>query len=141
MSPTRSWPSPSHAAGSHDWLPQNNWVPGPPERRDRWIQFAQSLLTVAHQPRAGCIRLVLRLHIISFIKRAGLYNTLYLIFVLFKYMYMCVRSGNIVSSSFCVYNGVKQGGILSPTLFNVYMDSLSTSLNSTNIGGILVANF
>ena len=23
-----------------------------------WIQFAQSLLTVAHQPRAGCIRLV-----------------------------------------------------------------------------------
>ena len=43
---------------------------------------------------------------------------------------------------FCVSNGVKQGGILSPTLFNVYMDSLSTSLNSTNIGGggILVAN-
>ena len=41
---------------------------------------------------------------------------------------------NIVSSSFCVSNGVKQGGILSPTLFNVYMDSLSTSLNSTNIG-------
>ena len=30
---------------------------------------------------------------------------------------------------------MKQGGILSPTLFNVYMDSLSTSLNSTNIGG------
>ena len=28
--------------------------------RIRWIQFAQSLLTVAHQPRAGCIRLVLR---------------------------------------------------------------------------------
>ena len=48
---------------------------------------------------------------------------------------MCVRWGNIVSSSFCVSNGVKQGGILSPTLFNVYMDSLSTSLKSTNIGG------
>ena len=30
---------------------------------------------------------------------------------------------------------MKQGGILSPTLFNVYMDSLSTSLNSTHIGG------
>ena len=48
---------------------------------------------------------------------------------------MCIRWGNIVSSSFCVSNGVKQGGILSPTLFNVYMDSLSASLNSTDIGG------
>ena len=54
MSPARSWLSASHAAMSHDW------VPGPPERQDkRWIQFAQSLLTVTHQPRAGCIRLVL----------------------------------------------------------------------------------
>ena len=54
---------------------------------------------------------------------------------------MCVRWGNIVSSSFCLSNSVKQGGILSPTLFNVYMDSLSKSLNTTNIGGILVAKF
>ena len=35
-----------------------HWVAGPQERRDRWIQFAQSPQTVAHQPRAGCIRLV-----------------------------------------------------------------------------------
>ena len=41
-------------------------------------------------------------------------------------------------SSVGVSNGVKQGGILSPTFFNVYMDSLSTSLNSTNIGGGLI---
>ena len=39
-------------------FPQNTWGPGPPEMRDRWIQFAQSLWTVAHQPRAGCIHLV-----------------------------------------------------------------------------------
>ena len=44
---------------------------------------------------------------------------------------------DIVSSSF----DVKQGGIISPTLKNIYMDSLGTSLNSTNIGGILVTNF
>ena len=31
------------------------WVAGPLGRQDRWVQFAQ---TVAHQPRAGCIRLV-----------------------------------------------------------------------------------
>ena len=30
---------------------------------------------------------------------------------------------------------LKQGGILSPALFNIYMDGLSTSLNSSNIGG------
>ena len=44
MSPARSWRSASHSAVSHDWLPKN-WVPGPPESRIRWIQFAQSLLT------------------------------------------------------------------------------------------------
>ena len=59
MSPARSRRSASHAAGTHGWLPPKNWVGGPPERRDRWIQFAQSPPpTVAHQPRAGCIRLV-----------------------------------------------------------------------------------
>ena len=32
----------------------------------------------------------------------------------YSHQQMCVRWGNIVSSSFCVSNGVKQGGILSP---------------------------
>ena len=48
---------------------------------------------------------------------------------------MCIRWGNAYSSLFSVSNGVKQGGILSPILFNVYMDDLSVSLNSSNIGG------
>ena len=25
----------SHAVGSHDWLPQKNWGPRPPERQDK----------------------------------------------------------------------------------------------------------
>ena len=65
MSPARSRRSASHAAGTYGWLPQTNWAAGPPERRGRWIQFAQcspgqspDCGTVAHQPRAGCIRLV-----------------------------------------------------------------------------------
>ena len=38
MSPARSRHSASHAAGTHGWLPQKT---GRPERRGRWIQFAQ----------------------------------------------------------------------------------------------------
>ena len=35
---------------------------------------------------------------------------------------MCVRWSGIVSQGFHVTNGVRQGGILSPFLFNVYLD-------------------
>ena len=48
---------------------------------------------------------------------------------------MHIRWGNTISTSFCVSNGVKQGGIISPVLFNVYMDDLSCALNRSNIGG------
>ena len=41
---------------------------------------------------------------------------------------MMVRWGNVMSESFTVSNGVRQGGILSPYLFNVYMDDLSIRL-------------
>ncbi|CAL4145477.1 unnamed protein product, partial [Meganyctiphanes norvegica] len=39
-----------------------------------------------------------------------------------------IRWGNIMSDIFYVSNGVKQGGILSPHLFNLYMDDLSVRL-------------
>ena len=48
---------------------------------------------------------------------------------------MKIRWGNTLSCSFKVGNGVKQGGILSPVLFNVYMDKLSIALSDTAIGG------
>ena len=48
---------------------------------------------------------------------------------------MHIRWGNTFSTSFCVLNGVKQGGIVSLVLFNVYMDDLSCALNRSNIGG------
>ena len=38
-------------------------------------------------------------------------------------------------TQFTLANGVKQGGVISPILFNVYMDDLSTALNSSGIGG------
>ena len=50
---------------------------------------------------------------------------------------MKVRWGNTLSSSFQVGNCVKQGGILSPVLFNIDTDNskLSMTLNNTAIGG------
>ena len=45
-----------------------------------------------------------------------------------------VRWGSHISDSFYIRNGVRQGGILSPMLFNLYVDGLSRSLNSLNIG-------
>ena len=47
---------------------------------------------------------------------------------------MHIRWGNTFSTSFCLSNSVKQGGIISPVLFNVYMDDLSCALNRSNIG-------
>ena len=55
---------------------------------------------------------------------------------------MCVRWGNSFSSKFVVRNGVRQGGVLSPLLFNVYMDDLSCDLSAEkigcNIGGLVI---
>ena len=42
---------------------------------------------------------------------------------------MQVKWGSTVSDCFHVGNGVRQGGILSPFLFNLYMDDLSKELN------------
>ena len=47
---------------------------------------------------------------------------------------MCVRWSGIVSQGFHVTNGVRQGGILSPYLFNVYLDDLSIALSAFRTG-------
>ena len=50
--------------------------------------------------------------------------------------------GSVVSDNFLITNGVRQGGILSPLFFNVYMDCLSESLRNTqtgcNVGGVMI---
>ena len=47
---------------------------------------------------------------------------------------LCVFWNSNYSESFLVTSGVRQGGILSPHLFNAYMDNLSTEMNNINIG-------
>ena len=46
---------------------------------------------------------------------------------------MTVRWGACISDSFEVTNG-RQGGILSPQLFNIYIEGLSDILNKSSIG-------
>ena len=50
---------------------------------------------------------------------------------------MFVRWGKTTSTQFIVANGLKQGRIILNILFNMYMDGLSETLNSSGIGGYL----
>ena len=47
---------------------------------------------------------------------------------------LCVKWGDSLSEFFSVSNGIKQGGILSPKLFNIYVDVLSQGLTSKPVG-------
>ena len=50
---------------------------------------------------------------------------------------MFVHWGNTIFTHFTVANGVKQSGVISPILFNIYMDKLCITLNRSGIGGYL----
>ena len=58
---------------------------------------------------------------------------------------VCVQWGGAISDLFHVLNGVRQGGILSPLFFNIYMNDLSMQLNMSDIGcninGIFLNHF
>ena len=43
---------------------------------------------------------------------------------------MVVRWGTTISTQFTVSNGIKQSGIISPIIFNMYMDDLSIALTT-----------
>ena len=54
--------------------------------------------------------------------------------VWYKTQTFSIKWENTLSSCFTVRNGTRQGGILSPVLFNVYIDGLSTILQNVNVG-------
>ena len=59
---------------------------------------------------------------------------------IFRMFYFCIivtRWGTTISAQYTVANGVKQGGIIYPILFNMYMHDLSIALNNSGIGGYL----
>ena len=47
---------------------------------------------------------------------------------------MQLRFGTAMSSQFSMSNGVKQGGVLSPILFTIYIGNLIIQLRKLNIG-------
>ena len=49
-------------------------------------------------------------------------------------LYSCVRWNGMLSEYFVVRQGVRQGGVLSPFLFNVYVDDLLNELEMNGIG-------
>ena len=53
---------------------------------------------------------------------------------------LCIKWDSILSEKFSVSNGIKQGGILSPKLFNIYVNTLSMSWNEKYIGCCLNGN-
>ena len=61
-----------------------------------------------------------------------------LVLRLLLYMYtkqkLQVRWGSNISTQFTACNGVKQGTILSPILFSIYMDGLFEQLEKSDVG-------
>ena len=50
---------------------------------------------------------------------------------------MCIKWGKFNSMYFKVSNGVRQGGVLSPKLFAIYIDDLSQDLATCKSGGYI----
>ena len=57
-----------------------------------------------------------------------------LIMVLYRFNNAIINYNNVFSDQFNISNGVKQGAILSPYLFSIYMDNLVERLINTNMG-------
>ena len=61
-------------------------------------------------------------------------NIVRILLVWYRTQSCIIRWGNAHSKPFSVSNGVRQGGILSPLLFNIYMNDLSLKLMSLRTG-------
>ena len=60
-------------------------------------------------------------------------------FLIFSYVHQdcSVSMNGVQSSSFSIGNGVRQGAVLSPSLFNIYIDGLFDELRQSGVGCII----
>ena len=76
-----------------------------------------------------------RFQLFSKLSQRGVPNSVTRILAyLYSNQNMQVKWGKAVSTPFGVGNGVRQGGLLSPALFNIYMNDLSEQLGASKTG-------
>lgn len=75
-------------------------------------------------------------HDLLFKKLAEKIPPIFLRVIIFSYLHQkcSVKWCNKFSDSFSVSNGVRQGAVLSPTLFNIYLDNLFNILKKSKLG-------
>ena len=73
--------------------------------------------------------------LLSVLKIRGV-PTIYIRIIAFwyKHQFLYVKWGNSISEGFTVTNGVRQGSVLSPYLFCLYINKISIELNNLKIG-------
>ena len=81
------------------------------------------------------------LHFKKLIKRQMLLYLVTIFCYWYRHQVMFVRWGSSLSTGFRVTNRVRQGGVLSPLLFNMYINDLSIQLSQTGIGGSIDGKF
>ena len=92
-----------------------------------WLHVFSTLLKLMIASTIGhCLKKLLKRFITGIVVRL-------LMFWYFK-QEVCIKWGTEMSSYFNITNVVRQGGILSPSLFTIYMDDLSSLLNTSRIG-------
>jgi hypothetical protein len=68
-------------------------------------------------------------------------NVISILYDWFCKCYVCVRWGGVYSYFFQIKAGVRQGGLMSPTLFAIYMDVLISRLRNCGVGCRLLNAF
>ena len=78
-----------------------------------------------------------------FVKLRSKIHPLFLRLLCYVYLNQsaCVSWGNELSEKFSVKNGVKQGAILSPTLFSIYIDGIFEILETSGFGCTIKNNY